>query len=186
MQRVMVGSVAAILACGLIGFGQEEKTHRKASPEDYKKFAGAATFSGKLAGVGPKSVSVYLEDPAYKRQHDMYMVKANAMPAGPAKTARLGKLEADFQKSNQGKEFEFELADKAHLRKLNLGFGYDDKGSPLKYGPKEIAKLKGDASKPGYVAKAEDLSVGSPVVVHLTKTKDKIVATMVVVNNKTD
>ena len=184
MRKIVTLSLTAILACGLIGFSQEPTTtHRKAAPEDYKKLAGSSTFSGKLAGVGPKSVSVYLDDSLYQKK----LAYQKMMKDGPAKTAYMKNLEAEYQKSNQGKEFEFELSEKAHLRKLNIGFEYDEKGNPVKNDPKRMAALKGDASKPGYVAKGEDLTVGSPVVVHLTKTKDnKIVATMVVVNNKTN
>ena len=186
MNRIMTLSLTMMLCGALIGWSQEEKTHRKASPEDYKKLAGTSSFRGKLGGVGPKSVSVYLYDPAVQKAYDMQLAKAKLMKE-PQKSVYEKKLEASLQNSSHGKEYEFELTEKAHLRKLNIGFEYDDKGNPVKNDPKRMAILKGDTSKPGYVAKAEDLTVGSQVTVYLTKSKDnKLVATMVVVNNKVD
>lgn len=168
---------AVLIVADLIG--QDGPTTRKASDADYKKLFSASKFDGKVGGIGPKSISVYVDDTNYQ----MMLKKANYLPE-PKKSLVLKQLQTQYMASNLGKEFEFEFSDKVALRKTNIVFEYDERGNPKKYTPAELAKLKGEGNKPGYMAKPDEIPVGAPVTVYLRPGKNnRPIATMVVVNN---
>lgn len=180
----------SILAIGILcvvtwfvaeSVGQETPTtpSRKATDDDYKKLIGQTKFNGKVAGIGPKSISVALDDTAYQ----MAKRKADYLKE-PQKTAYLKQLTAQMLKSGQGKEYEFEFTEKFALRKTNVLFEYDERGVPKKLDSAEIARLKGKEGHPGYMAKPEEISPGMPVTVTLTRGKGgKPLASVVLVNN---
>ncbi len=159
MKKVFVFAVHLFVVAaigGVVLAQDEEKPSKKATSKDYEKFAKLGpTYTGKLSGVGPKSVSFRIDDSQYQEK-----VKWAAKQPNP--TVANKKVEADFAnvKWALGKDFEFEFSEKVELRKLKLPFEYDDKGFPKKYTPAEQAKLKGNPSLPGYVAKSEDFTPG--------------------------
>lgn len=183
MRRGFGVAAAFVAALGVQLLAQEGPAAlRKATEDDYKKLAAQTSFSGKVGGVGPKSISVYIDDKAYQDQLRMI----NAMKDSPLKVQKLKQLEAQYKVSALGKEYEFEFTAKPVLRRLNLpAVEFDEKGFPKKMTGAELAKLKGDSSKPGYVAQPEHFTVGSYVKVTLVRGKGtRPLASMAVVDNK--
>jgi hypothetical protein len=170
------------LSVGAIAQDEAERI-KKASPDDYKKFAKLGTYTGKISGVGAKSVTFRIDDTEYQAKRKL----AQALPNAAQQKAAINLLEAQFAnvKWALGKEFELEFAAKVVLRKLNLPFEYDDKGNPKKYTPAEMAKLKGPGNLPGYVAKIEDFTPGASATAifgRATKDGKPTVATLTVDN----
>lgn len=86
-------------------------------------------------------------------------MKLRAAPGGPNSPFRLVK---------KSKEYEFEVKDRASVRRLTLPVDYDDKGFLKTYSKEELAKLRGtNPQVPGYAAKYEDLQAGQTVVLYL-------------------
>ncbi len=72
------------------------------------------------------------------------------------------------------KDYELPIADEAPVRKLFLNLEYDDTGNVRKYTDKEKEELRGkDKTKPGYLAKFEDLQPTQEVKLSLTPAKAK-------------
>lgn len=72
------------------------------------------------------------------------------------------------------KDFDLEIQDNCVYRRLNLPFEYDDTGNVKTYTKEEKDALRGDdKTKPGYTAKAEDLSAGQEIKLYLTPPKKK-------------
>src|SRR4051794_39805820 len=105
-----IGILCVAAMCGAELIGQETPASRRASDDDYKKLIGQTRFNGKVSGIGPKSISVSIDDTGYQ----MALRKANYLRE-PQKTAYLKQLNAEYLKSPQGKEFEFEFTDKIAL-----------------------------------------------------------------------
>jgi len=190
-EKPMLRLIAAVLLLlpptllSVGALGQEEpEPIKKATPDDYKKFARLASYTGKLSGVGPKSVTFRIDDTDYLAKRKL----AQALPNAVQQKAALNLIEAQFanMKWALGKEFEFEFAAKVTLRKQNLAFEYDDKGNPKKYTAAEMAKLKGPGNLPGYVAKIEDFAPGAVATAIFGRTtKDgKPTVTNLTVDNK--
>ena len=79
---------------------------------------------------------------------------------------------APFRLAHDYKDFEFELAEKVSIRKLNLDLEYDDKGFPKTYTKEELTELRGkDPSKPGYTARLEDLQPAQEIKIYLAAPK---------------
>jgi len=164
--------------------GQEHlKPAKKASVDDHKKLARLGPYTGKLAGIGPKSVTFHFDDSEYLKK----LKVAQALPNAQQKAA-IVQVEAQFAnvKWALGKDFEFEFADRVALRKHNLAVEYDDKGNPKKYTSGEMAKLKGIGGLPGYVAKQEDFTPGAMTTATFGRSfKDgKPTVAMLMVDNK--
>jgi hypothetical protein len=159
MKKLVAVAVCLAAVWSSVHIGQEEeKRYRKAGPDDYKKLAKLGSYTGKLAGVGAKSVTFRIDDTDYQAR----LKWAQGLPAAQQKQA-LSQVETQYAqvKWALGKEFEIEFADKIALRKLHLPFEYDDKGNPKKYTAADLAKLKGTGGHPGYVAKPEDFTPGA-------------------------
>jgi hypothetical protein len=66
-----------------------------------------------------------------------------------------------FKQVKSTKDFTFDVEDKVVYRKMFLPYEFDDEGNPKKYTTAEKLALQGDdRTKPGYIAKAEDVQVG--------------------------
>jgi hypothetical protein len=163
MKRLVAFALLIPLAAVVSGAvsGQEEekqKRIKKGSPEDYKKLAKLGSYTGKLSGVGARSVTFRVDDSEYQAK----LQWAQGLPSAAQKKVEISKLEAKYAgvKWALGKEFELPFAEKFALRKLNLPFEYDDKGNPKKYSAADLAKLKG-GNLPGYIAKVEDFAPGA-------------------------
>jgi hypothetical protein len=77
-----------------------------------------------------------------------------------------------FMLAHEYKDFELELSDKVSIRKMFLETDYDDKGNVKVYSKEEKAELRGkDTTKPGYLAKIEDLQAGLYAKVYLKMPK---------------
>jgi hypothetical protein len=65
-------------------------------------------------------------------------------------------------------DFTFDLEDKVVYRKMFLPYEFDDEGNPKKYTTAEKLALRGeDHTKPGYIAKAEEVQVGDEARISL-------------------
>jgi hypothetical protein len=72
------------------------------------------------------------------------------------------------------KEFEFEIQEKAVVRKMYLPTEFDDTGKLRVYSDKEKAELRGDdKTKPGYMAKLDEVMPGAEAKILLTPPKKK-------------
>jgi hypothetical protein len=70
------------------------------------------------------------------------------------------------------KEFEFQAAEKAPVRLLNLPQEFDDRGKPKAYTAAELRELKGsNTSLPGYQSSFENLSPGQVVKLHVVSAR---------------
>jgi hypothetical protein len=165
---------------------EKEQRIRKFSPEDYKKLAKLTSYTGKVTGVGAKTVTFRVDDSDYQNK----LKWAQGLPSAAQQKTELSKIEAQYAavKFALGKEFELEFAPKASLRKVRVPFEYDDKGNPKKYSAADLAKLKGAGNLPGYIAKAEDFTPGSMATATFgPRSKDgKPTVTMLIVDNKVD
>jgi hypothetical protein len=187
MSRLVAIALCLPLPIILSGatLGQEAaKPVKKASVDDHKKLAKLGSYTGKLAGIGPKSVTFHFDDTEYLKK----LKVAQALPNAAQQKAAVNQVEAQFAnvKWALGKDFEFEFADRVALRKQNLPFEYDDKGNPKKYTSGEMAKLKGIGGLPGYVAKHEDFTPGAMTTATFGRSfKDgKPTVSMLMVDNK--
>ena len=183
VKAIAFNVFALSLAAGIAAAQDEEKPSKKASPKDYQNIARLGSYTGTLSGVGPKTVSFRIDDKEY--QAKLKWAKERPNPA--AQRVEIAKVEAAYAhvKTLLGKEFEFEFAEKVDLRKLNLPFEYDDKGNPKVYSATEKAKLKGNASLPGYVARPEDFTPGAMAVATFGKVVNgKPTVSRLVVDNK--
>ncbi len=72
------------------------------------------------------------------------------------------------------KDFELELQDKVPIRKMFLSLEYDDTGNLKQYSDKEKADLRGtDKTKPGYMAKLDEIVPGAEAKLVLMPPKAK-------------
>lgn len=81
-------------------------------------------------------------------------------------------------------EFETPVSEKAVTRRETLPVEYDDKGNLKKFSAEELAKMKGpDKTAPGYMARFEDLTAGTPVRIYFGKdgAETKPVVTKIVI-----
>jgi len=80
-----------------------------------------------------------------------------------------------YRTAHTYKDYDFELSEKLHVRKMFLEQEYDDKGNLKTYTEEEKSKLKGkDSSRPGYIAKLEDVQPNQKIKIYLAmprKTK---------------
>jgi hypothetical protein len=72
------------------------------------------------------------------------------------------------------KDYEFELQEGAVLRKTFLPTEFDDTGNLKEYTEKVKAELRGtDKTKPGYMAKSEEIVSGAEATLYLVPPKAK-------------
>ncbi len=146
-----------------LAVGQDEgKPSKKASPKDYENIARKGSYTGKLSGVGPKTVSFRVDDADYQAK----LKWARERPTPAAQKVEIAKVEAAFAsvKAVLGREFEFEFAEKVELRKADLPFEFGDNGRPKTYTAAQLTKLKGNPGLPGFVAQTEDFTPGATAV----------------------
>ena len=96
--------------------------------------------------------------------------KLNA--AGAKNPAGTDPNNSPFISVTNTKDYDLEVQEKVVYRKLVLPFEYDDLGKAKTYTEKEKAELRGDdKTKPGYIAKADDIGPGAEVKLSLTAPK---------------
>jgi hypothetical protein len=91
-----------------------------------------------------------------------------------AKAAKLDPNNMPFITIVNTKDFDLEVQDKVVYRKMILPLEYDDTGNIKTYSDKEKADLRGDdKTKPGYIAKLDEILPGAEVKLSLTPPKKK-------------
>ena len=79
-----------------------------------------------------------------------------------------------FRVVHHFKDFEFELQEGVVLRKMFLPMEFDDIGNAKTYTEAEKKELRGDdKTKPGYIAKVDELSNGAEAKLYLVAPKKK-------------
>ena len=76
-----------------------------------------------------------------------------------------------FLLAHQYKDFQLDLADNAAIRKMSPGPEFDEKGNRITYTKEMKDELKGDKTKPGYMASLLDLTAGEMVKISLKMPK---------------
>lgn len=110
----------------------------------------------------------------YQQQQQQFMARMSAASAKAVVPAQNVNRNMDpnnqpFKMVTTTKDYSLEIQEEAGVRKLFLSLEYDDTGNVKQYSDKEKDELRGkDKTKPGYVAKFEDVAPGQEVKLFLT------------------
>lgn len=102
------------------------------------------------------------------------LVKAGEQPGRLVRLPDKGVLTLSVYIGKTWQEVELPLTDDLKVRRQSPPQGFDDKGRPKKYTPKELDEMRGpDKKLPGYTAELTDLKPGQVVTVQLVKKAGK-------------
>ena len=150
-----------------------EYPHQEANPK-YKPTANSpqANLMRQYTTAMQSAAKAKTPQQAAMAQQNLARIQQQMMAMAAGKTADPNNQ--PFITVTNTKDFEFEIKEGASVRKMFLPFEYDDTGNPKTYTAKEKQELQGtDRSKPGYMAKVEELQPNMEVKLTLAAPPKK-------------